>query len=120
MSVAWLYLQNFLLVIISTGSQYSLDDHKRMNEYKTEYRKVENRNCEKHPGKVYSVSCRKCNDVACVRCSLRPGTCSTEGKGLMGCIIITFVLYITVRDDDQIIAMTKLLRYHVYNQQIKQ
>ena len=51
-----------------------------MDEYKTEYRKVEIRRCEKHPDQVFTVACKKCYEVVCSTCIvLRPEVCY-DGK----------------------------------------
>lgn len=57
-----------------------------MDEYKKEYRKVEIRHCEKHTDQVYSVACKKCNEVFCVNCILRPQPCTDSKlkKGIGG------------------------------------
>ena len=62
----------------------ALDDHRRitMDEYKKEYRKVEIRHCETHKDKVYNVACEKCHEVFCVKCMLRPTSCS-DGKAFI-------------------------------------
>ena len=63
------------------GHNFSLDDHKRitMDEYKKEYRKVEIRNCEKHTDRVYSLACKRCNEVFCSKCMMGHQLC-TDSK----------------------------------------
>ena len=77
-----LVLMNSERVFLPQNHNEALDDHKRitMDEYKKEYRKVEIRRCEKHTDHVYSVACKKCHGVFCVKCLISKSENCSNGK----------------------------------------